>query len=103
MQQSSAVTFLERSNGHRHRLFCLALTLQSQVCSRSILYDLSYLRFQLNHLALRLVALQNCRQIYSTYPKIVFFSVKQHVRNNRFLTRATQSNRSLPAASLQAT
>jgi hypothetical protein len=55
MQESSAVTFLERSNGHRHQLFCLALTLQSHVCNRSILYDLSHFRFQLHHLALRLV------------------------------------------------
>jgi len=38
-QQSSAVTFLERSNGHRHQLFCHGLTLQSHVCRRSILFD----------------------------------------------------------------
>jgi len=104
MQQSSAVTFLERSNGHRHQLFCLALTLQSHVCNRSILYGLSYFRFQLHHLALRLVVPQNCQQIYCTHPKIIFFSVKQHVQNNRFLSWATQSNRiCLQAASLQAT
>ena len=79
MQQSSAVTFLVRSNGHRHQLFCLAFTLQIHVCTR-ILYDLSYFRFQLHHIALRLAVLQNCRQINCTHPKIIFFSVTPHVQ-----------------------